>query len=332
MIKASFISVSAALVAAAALGGASLAACSSSSSGGNGSDSGTTGDSPTGGDTGVKTDSSPGGDSAPTDSGTGGETASDSPVGTPFYGYVGAAVSPNLAGMGNSYTISALFSTSAAVLPGQAPCTGMMMGSCCYTPAAAPVDAGGSDAGPAASPQAGIITVTMLADAGTAMLTPDTMTGAYASDTMQSWNAGTDILMISAAGDTASVHAFSGSLQTGAPFANLMPAFSFAMPTMIDRTMDFPVTWMMEGMGGEKAVLFVLLSAGTMSDGLISCSVDESTGTITVPKGLLGLVTLSDTATLFLQRGIPKTPTTPADNATIYLIGGAQVLGSATFL
>lgn len=322
MIKTSLIALGVALSSAA------LVACSSSSSGGGGDggtdggnpiDSGHPSDSGNPTDSGHPTDSGNPTDSGPTDGGM------DQMAGMPFQGSVFAVTTPSAAG--NTFSVDAAF--IASVSPGTPCAGGSMMGTCCYMPAAVPTDAGPVDAGMPMIVTAGNIDITNEAgDAGVGTLMPGAMgymplTGPTPDMSVQ-WTAG-DKLDVSAAGDSMGVHMFTGAIQTGDTITGDMPALSFTNPVTINRTMDYTQAWTADSTAtGDKVVLAI----ATTADGSITCTADDSAGTVTVPNMLLsnfsagmGFVTLTRTN---------SSMATGPNNATVSLDHTTSILGSAT--
>jgi hypothetical protein len=229
------------------------------------------------------------GDGAATDGTAGDGSASDGAVacgagidagGLPYTGVVELSriTAPPAAA---SYAAIAQFETTASASP--AGCVGTVLGACCYetNPAATPTPA-----------SAGAITI---ADGTTtlATLTPPAYSASSATDSTLTWTGGTT-LDITAAGAT--VDAFTASIVAPAQVAGLSPALTSAIT--VPKSSDFVVSWT----PGKLACLKISFGL-TQGTGLpyISCAVDDSAGTLTVPASLLGMFTAAS-GTAVLER------------------------------
>jgi hypothetical protein len=288
--------------------GALIAACSSSSNKGY-----------AGGDGG----SGEGGGDAKT--GDGGSSSG----GTPYSGALAAAeTTAGVFDIAGSFIATPDASGTANMCPG----SGVMSGSCCYEPPAAASDAGTADAG---ATDAGTVAVfsagTITIKDGTstlANLMPGT-NGAYgitsgAMNPTVKWTAG-DTLSVSAAGAT--VDAFTGSLVTVVDLAGVTPALSLKTATTVPLASPLVVSWTA---GTATTVRVTLIAAkGTAGDGIISCSVDDSAGTVTVPTALLSKLATGDTGVLSLTRQEVNTAT--GNNVTVQLLSSTSATGIVKF-
>ncbi len=284
------------------------AACSSSSSkgsGGGGGDGGSSGE---------------GGGDAKT-----GDAGGSSSGGTTYSGALAAAeTTAGVFDIAGSFVLTPDASAAGNMCPG----SGVMSGSCCYEPPAAARDAGAAgDAGTVAVFSAGTITI----KDGTstlANLNPGT-NGAYgitsgAMNPTVKWTAG-DTLAVSAAGAT--VDAFTGNLVTVVDLAGVTPVLSLKTATSVPLASPLVVSWTA---GTATTVRVTLLAAkGTAGDGLISCSVDDSAGTVTVPTALLSKFATGDTGALSLTR--QSTNTATGANVTVQLLSSTTSTGLVKF-
>jgi len=287
-----------------------VAACSSSSNKGSGG----------GGDSGTEGEGGK----------DGGGEGSSSGGGKVYAGTITATRTPT--GTTTVYTISGAFITTPDVsIPDASaaatcPTTGTVSGGCCFVPAAAPSDAGATDAGTVTFDSAGTITVT---DGTTAIasLMPAS-NGGYAISSSNNpsvkWTGG-DTLTIAAAG--AAVGAFSGTLVTVPDFAGLTPMLSFTSPTTVPLATDFAVKWT-PGTGTDVR-LFVDALKGTTQEGAITCDAADSAGTVSVPAALLAKFATGDTGLITLTRSNVSTATDA--NTTVDLLSTTSTGGAAKF-
>jgi hypothetical protein len=285
--------------------GALVAACSSSSnhsSGGGG-----------GGDGGA----SDGGGDAKGDGGS-------SSGGAPYSGTLAAAeTTASVFDIAGDFIATPDASATTNTCPG----SGVTSGSCCYEPPITASDAGATDAGTPAVFSAGTITI----KDGTstlANLNPGT-NGAYgitsgASNPTVKWTAG-DTLAVSAAGAT--VDAFTGNLVTVVDLAGVTPTLSLKTATTVPLAAPFVVSWTP---GTATSVRVTLIAAkGTAEDGSISCSVDDSAGTVSFPMALLSKITTGDTGVLSLTRQSVNQAT--GNNVSVQLVSTTATTGIVKF-
>jgi hypothetical protein len=142
------------------------------------------------------------------------------------------------------------------------------------------------------------------------------------SDAGMNW-AFADTLNVSAAGDANGVAQFTGSVAAPAAFAGLSPAPSYSPADGISLSSDFTQTWT-PGPAGSKVTLNIYAS----TSGSISCTADDSAGTVTVPTALLSLFTSTDTGTLAITRAANTAVT--ATNANVSIT--ASISGPGGFL
>jgi hypothetical protein len=197
-----------------------------------------------------------------------------------------------------------------ASAPPNGGCSGMVVGSCCY-------ETTGSATPMAAS--AGAITISD-GTSTLATLMPGAYTAGSSTDPTLTWTGGTT-LTISAAGAT--VDAFNVSIVAPGAVAGLSPALTSGIT--ISKSSDFVLSWT----PGKLACLEMSfgLSQGT---GLahISCAVDDSAGTLTVPASLLGMLTATS-GTAILERIEPKRVVTT--NAEIGVVAVQVIEVAATY-
>lgn len=276
-----------------------------------------------------------GGDSSTTDGGSDGSANNDGTVGNdgsagdggseaaPPKQYTGSVnLSETAGGNINVFSASAAFEDTPDSGTSSSGCLGTQSGSCCYVPP-------GTDAGTPPTPVfvgAGAITI----KDGTTSIGTMTPTGTtYTAitnppTTALTWAAG-DTLAISGAGDT--VHAFSGSVDAVAEFAAVSPALSQVVPTTINRSADFTITWTAKT--GSISLTLAATKGLTTPDGTITCTASSDTGTITVPHALLGNFTAADGGQILLGR--TASGDASVDNASITIFSSTGANGKATF-
>jgi len=178
------------------------------------------------------------------------------------------------------------FETSATA-PSSGTCTGTKVGACCY----------GTTTGTAPTPaSAGDITITDGAKTLVTLMSPG-YAATSATDATLTWAAGAT-LKITAAGAT--VDGFTTDIVAPAPFAALTPAFGTTLD--VSTSKDLVVTWT-PGKGACNQISFGLTQGTGMPN--IDCIVDDSAGTLTVPKSLLGMLTAAS-GTVVIERVIGK--------------------------
>lgn len=287
--------------------GALVAACSSSSNHGGGG----------GGDGGSSSGGDGGGDAKTGDGG--GSSGGAAYSGTMAADETTAGVF-NIAG---EFIATPDASATANTCPGM----GVTSGSCCYEPPIVASDAGAADAGTVALVSAGTITF----KDGTSTLAnmnPGT-NGAYgitsgASNPTVKWTQG-DTLAVSAAGAT--VDAFTGNLVTVVDLAGVTPVLSLKTATTVPITSPLVVSWTP---GTATTVRVTLIAAkGTVEDGSISCSVNDSAGTVTVPTAFLSKLTTGDTGVISLTRQAVSQAT--GNNVSVQLVSASTTTGIAKF-
>ena len=151
---------------------------------------------------------------------------------------------------------------------------------------------------------------------------------AYTLVASQPWKPG-DALAVSATGNQ--VHAFSGTLHTGAPLSGVTPVIGPA-PVIIDLTQNFEVSWSPEGISGE--IVLLMLRRGGLT---CYCIVPDAAAKVTVDSSVVGgfgnayYVGTGEppSGTILLDRLV--TSTASGDNATIALIGEVMQTGTVTF-
>lgn len=205
-----------------------------------------------------------------------GDSGSSSGGPTPYVGEVTATKAGTTTTV---YTLSATFAANPDAGATTPSCAGTQSGSCCFLPA---TDGGTATDGGSSSItllSAGAITFT---DNGTAIanISPQTNNAygiASTNNPSVKWSSG-DTLKVSAAGAT--ISAFTGNLATAADFAGLSPTLSYTTATTVTASAGMTISWT----PGTGTTVGVLVDA---KGGAITCSVDDSAGTVTVPAQLL---------------------------------------------
>jgi hypothetical protein len=264
-----------------------------------------------------------------------------------YHGVVLAAVS--WAATGNEFRAFTAFSRVSAFSLGGCSSDTPDAGSCCTC------ESGISLPGPDAFPDASTVTLSSAGGATLATLTPtypvhddggvsssyygtmdlgpwgDGPVSTYAGVASQPWAPG-DALSVTATGDQ--VHAFHGTLQTGALLAGLTP--SFASTLTVDRSEDFVVSWVPGGGTNDNVVLRI----GQMTTGSYVrcfCAVTDSVGSVTVPAsvlaGFLGTTDAGSDAQLGASITLERLRVSKAtsDNAVIDLVGAVEQTVDAVF-
>jgi hypothetical protein len=220
-------------------------------------------------------------------------------------------------GLPDEYTISASLGA-----PGPAPymtgCPGgTQMLSCCY-------QANGAPAGAVSPPvSAGTISLTDgTTSLGTLPFNTGTigkmMVGLYGSiasgATTPLWQ-GSDTLGVSAPGAT--VGAFHGTLRAPPAIAGVTPYIRATPRLTPPRTQDFVISWTPDTVTGESMVFATAFNTGNPA--IITCTVDDSAGTLTVPAAILGMLPSGpQTLQVSLTRLVQTTVT--ASNASVQLV------------
>ncbi len=278
-----------------------------------------------GGDTSTTTDGGNDGsaqdattDSPTGDANNGGDTGSDGTTQSkPYTGSV--SLTETSAQNTSFFTASAAFFDTPT--GGTSGCNGTQSGSCCYTP---PSDAGAPPTPTAVS--AGGITIKD-GSSTIASLTPNGTSYTPVSNpptAALTWQAG-DSIAISSAGDT--VHQFSGTVSAVELFANVNPALSQIVPTQIDRTKDFAITW--NAKTGAISVVLSAIKGLSTADGVIVCSSTSDSGTMTIPTALLSNIAATDTGTIAISR--TSSSDASPDNATVTLSSSTSSSGKTSF-
>jgi hypothetical protein len=235
--------------------------------------------------------------------------------------------------------IPSIYGAIAYFYPGAAPsatCAGTQNGNCCYVPPASgssSSSSSSSSSGTVTIPGAGAITVT---DGTTPMGTLAFTAGTgyaplgSATDTMLTWAFG-DTLNVSAVGDANGVAAFTGAVVAPASLANLSPALSYTAPTGLSLSSDFVETWTAGPAGSTVTLAIYATTSAFAPNGSITCTADDSSGTITVPTALLANFGPTDTGSASLSRSASTAVTASNANVTVvanvYGAGGSLSFG-----
>jgi hypothetical protein len=146
-----------------------------------------------------------------------------------------------------------------------------------------------------------------------------TLPGDYPFETAGFWDPG-EAMHVSATGGA--VHAFSGTLQTGALLSGVtpsLPSLSGPVSLVIDRTQPFHIAWDPEGLSDESVVLWL---QQFRSDGSLTCwcSVPDTAAELTVDTSVLGQFDVQQlSAVIQLERLITRTVS--SDDAIVALVG-----------
>jgi hypothetical protein len=299
------------------IGGLTVAAClviglNACSSGGGGTSSTTGGTSATTGaaTTGGATSTTTGGGA--TTGGAASGTTGGGPTtsgGTAGKAYSGSVILANI----SASVFSALAAFEAfdnTVCPG-----GTQLGNCCYEPP--PSSTGGTPT----PVSAGKIT---LADNGATIGTMDFSPGYVLSSETTStltWAPG-DSLNVSAAGAT--VDAFEGTVTAPGLISGVNPSLSSTIT--IPLASDWSISWTPDTLSGD--LMIVNLLDRTLNNA-ITCSVQDSVGTVTFPATLLANFNTADTGRVALSRSASTAPS--VGNADVEILVGVDVAGPATF-
>ncbi|MHB1844205.1 MAG: hypothetical protein ACYCWW_05140 [Deltaproteobacteria bacterium] len=175
-------------------------------------------------------------------------------------------------------------------------CGGTASGSCCYAP---PGTGGGSA-------PIGAGTLTFLDGTQTIGTLPFDPTNGYVDVTNLTWNGG-DNLSVKAAGDSAGVGVFTASATAPADFVNLTQtqndggtASVNGSPVGVSVSQDLIVTW--PAGTAQSLLLTITPSASQPNEGSITCSPNDSDGTVTVSQVLLANYQPGNTGTLEIDR------------------------------
>jgi hypothetical protein len=212
-------------------------------------------------------------------------------------------------------------------------CPSGEIGCCCLLGIATPL--------PEQPPDAATLTLASGEGAGTlATLTPSasalqgtwdlgdawaTRPGDYPVVTSKPWSPG-ESLRVSATGGA--VHAFSGTLETGALLSGVTPPIGPA-PIDVDRTVPFEVSWAPEGKS-NASVLLMLQQFRTEGVATCYCFVPDAASQMAMPASLLGNFTTDQlSANVRLERLV--TTTASSDDATVELVGQVAQAAPLTF-
>jgi hypothetical protein len=257
-----------------------------------------------------------GGSGGTTGGGSGGSTTGGgtSGGGTAGKAYEGSVILSEIVGASTSYGAVAVFKVTVASSTCQG---GTPSGSCCYEPP--PSSTGGV---PTLVSAGGITVVDSGATIGTLTFTSGYYILSGPTSTF-TWKPG-DSLTVSAAGAT--VDSFSETVTAPGTISGLNPTLS-TTPTDITLSSNWSLSWTPDARGGETMI--VALTDETVANGEISCSVQDSAGTVTLPATLLGNFTPGHMARLIATRLSVVHPND--SNTQVNLVAGVEVGGSAKF-
>ncbi len=177
------------------------------------------------------------------------------------------------------------FDTTASAPPPMGTCNGgTQVGACCYQPTS-----GGTIPTPES---AGTLTIKDGANTLATLQSPNYV-ATSATLTTLTWAAGAT-LSVSTSGGT--LDAFTANLKAPALLAGLTPSFTATVPVTLSS--DFVVSWTPSNEACSQISFGFSQGAGMA---YIGCVVDDSAGTVTVPKALLGMFTAT-TGTAVLER------------------------------
>jgi hypothetical protein len=142
----------------------------------------------------------------------------------------------------------------------------------------------------------------------------------YPSDAVSDWVPG-DVLAAKAPGGT--VGAFKGSVTAPGPLANLNPPYDTVSDGPVPLGQDLVLSWTPAG-AGNVSVIFVAASGG-----LVTCTVPDTAGTMTIPASMLGYAQTGVVVSFDLQR--QTVVQVSASNAKVALQASYYELGTALF-
>jgi hypothetical protein len=177
------------------------------------------------------------------------------------------------------------FDTTASAPPSMGTCTGgMLVGACCYQP---------SSGGTLPTPEsAGTLTIKDGANT-LATLTSPNYVATSATLPALTWAAGSTLSVATTGG---TLDAFTANVRAPAVLAGLSPSFQATIAVTLSS--DFVVSWTPSNEACSK-ISFGFSQGAQMP--YVGCVVDDSVGTVTVPKALLGMFTAT-TGTAVLER------------------------------
>jgi hypothetical protein len=205
--------------------------------------------------------------------------------------------------------LASFISWNKAIPPaGLGSCQGVESGSCCFVAAASPYDGVCNDGLPVVgTASAGTLTVTIDGDAGTK--TTVVPTGAqYPTTRVGLWQS--ESVTVTGAGAT--VHPFLGEVTVPSMPSEISP--DLVPSTVISLHADWTLKWTPDGTPGERVTVDVE-SADPNAMASIGCNVPDSSGAVTVPAALLGMMRPTNNGTVVVARY--ATDVACADNAAV---------------
>jgi hypothetical protein len=244
----------------------------------------------------------------------GGGTTGGSSAGLP---YTGTLILADINGSEHTAIVEFTATTAEA-----AACAGgTQSGSCCYEPP--PSTSGGS----LTFYNAGTLTVTD----GSATIGTDSFStttsdyGSLSSITTPAftWNPG-DTLGVSAAGAT--LDSFNVTIKAPGAIGTTTPAVSEVSPVTVPLSADWPLSWTPDATQSGETVILSLTDSKT--NGGITCTVPDSSGTVSVPSALLGHFNSGDSASVGVVRYAGNSVSSA--NTKIDILAQAEIFGTAT--
>jgi hypothetical protein len=248
-----------------------------------------------------------------------GTTGGGTTGGTAGSTYGGSVILSNVfvSGASRFSALAAFDAYNNTVCPG-----GTQLGNCCYEPPPATTTTGGTPT----LVSAGNITV---ADNGSTLGTltfastpiPGYTPLSSTTTSTLTWASG-DSLTVTAAGAT--VDAFNGTVKAPGLISGVNPALSSTMT--IPLTSSWSVSWTPDTQSGESMIVNLL---DDTLHSAITCTAQDSAGTVSFPASLLSHFTSTDSARVALSR---SAATAPSDgNTAVNVLAGVNVAGTGTF-
>ena len=198
---------------------------------------------------------------------------------------------------------------------GGANCVGTASGSCCYAP---PTGGGGTA-------PVGAGTLTFFDGTTTLGTIAFDATNGYGTLGSATWNGG-DALSVKAPGDT--VHAFQAATTAPADFAGLTPDLTTGAVT-VSVSQSWTLSWTAGSPGAQSLLVLITPAASQTGEGSITCSPNDSDGTVTVDASLLANFQSGNTGQISIER--INAGDGAADNGSIVYQVSAGVTANVTF-
>jgi len=235
-----------------------------------------------------------------------------------YFGTVGAFVSETPVGTG--FEIDEIFVPAGD--GGTTSCSGTAVGDCCFTPSP-PADAGADADADADAATAQVSAGDISIYDGPALIDHAIWAfgTSYANVGAGSW-APSDVLSVFADGGT--VDPFCGSVRaTGA--LGLADGGNIPLEIAIDRATNYSFAWRADpGAPGARVTLLIGNQAGSLS-----CTTDDSAGTITAPSQLLMMLDSGSGAWQLLRQ---VSVNVPDPNADVHLVSAVAITGVGVVL